>query len=117
MQTSEVDFCGRLPVEGYGPGYFRVGGVIHEGPLALMPWGLQPWGGFDDLEPFLSRAEALDVVLFGTGPEMALLPEAARARLEAAGLGVEAMATGPACRSYNVLLAEDRRVAAALIPV
>jgi uncharacterized protein len=117
MLTNDVDFSGRLPVEGYGPGFFRVGGVIHEGSLALLPSGPRPWSGLDDLAPFLDSAEAIDVLLVGMGREIALLPGPVRARIEAAGIGVEAMATGAACRSYNVLLAEERRVAAALIPI
>jgi uncharacterized protein len=117
MLTSEVDFSGRLPVEGYGPGFFRVAGSIHEGPLALLPSGPRPWGGLDDMAPFLVPEEAIDVLLVGTGPEIAFLPPDVHAMLEAAGLGVEAMATASACRSYNVLLAEERRVAAALLPL
>jgi uncharacterized protein len=117
MQQREVDFAGRLPVEGYGPGFFRVGGVVHEGPLALMPDGPRPWAGLGDFTPFLERADAIDVLLVGVGAEVAALAADARARLEAAGIGVEAMATPPACRTYNVLLSEERRVAAALMPV
>jgi len=59
----------------------------------------------------------VDVLFVGTGAETAHLPATLRARLEAAGLGVEAMATPPACRAYNVLLSEGRRIAAALLPV
>lgn len=117
MQTSEADFSGRLPVQGYGPGFFRIGGVIHHGPIALLPNGPHPWPGLPDLRLFLEGAEAIDVLLVGTGPDLALLPAATRAELEAAGIGVEAMATGSACRSYNVLLSEGRRVAAALMPL
>jgi uncharacterized protein len=117
MEQREVDFGGRLPVEGYGPGFFRIGGAIHEGPLALLPDGPRPWSGIGDFGLFLERAAAIDVLLVGVGAEVAALPPALRAALEGAGLGVEAMATPPACRTYNVLLAEERRVAAALIPV
>lgn len=117
MLTSEVDFSGRLPIEGYGPGFFRVAGAIHEGPLALLPGGPEPWPGLHDVGLFLNRGGEIDVLLVGTGPEIAFLPDETRRLLEEAGLGVEAMATASACRSYNVLLAEERRVAAALIPI
>lgn len=117
VQTNEVDFSGRLPVEGYGPGFFRVGGVIHQGPLALLPDGPRPWPGLHDMSLFVEQTGAMDVLLVGTGAEMALLAPDLRASLESAGIGVEAMATGPACRSYNVLLSEGRLVAAALVPV
>jgi uncharacterized protein len=120
MRTVEVDYEGRLPVDGYGPGGFRVAGAVHRGPLALAPEGVVAWGGLPDLAPFLERAGAFDVLLVGTGAAL-LLPEPAfvraRAALEAAGPGVEIMATPSACRTYNVLLAEGRRVAAALMPV
>lgn len=120
MRTTEVDFEGRLPVDGYGPGGFRVAGAVHRGPLALVPEGVVPWNGLPDLGPFLERVAGFDVLLLGLGVEMAPLPAAlaeARAALEAAGAGVEVMATPSACRTYNVLLAEGRRVAAALMPV
>ena len=117
MQTTEVDFGGRQPVEGYGPGFFRIGGALHRGPVALLPEGPLAWGGLDDLAPFLERAGVIDVLLVGLGAEVAPLPAPVRDALEAAGIGVEAMATPPACRTFNVLLSEERRVAAALIPV
>ncbi|MFO1142916.1 MAG: Mth938-like domain-containing protein [Amaricoccus sp.] len=119
MRTTEVDFEGRLPVDGYGPGAFRVAGLVHCGPLALVPAGVVAWSGLPDLAPFLARAADFDVLLVGTGGTLAL-PEgfgAARGALEAAGPGLDVMATPSACRTYNVLLAEGRRVAAALMPV
>jgi uncharacterized protein len=119
VRTYEVSFEGRLPIDGYGPGGFRVAGAVHRGPLALLPEGPVPWGGLPDLAPFLERAGSFDVLLVGTGATMA--PPAGfaalRGRIEAAGAGVELMATPSACRTYNVMLAEGRRVAAALTPV
>jgi uncharacterized protein len=117
MLTSEVDFSGRLPIEGYGPGFFRVAGAIHDGPLALLPSGPEPWPGLHDFGPFLARGGMIDVLLVGTGAEIGFLPADTVRLLEEAGMGVEAMATASACRSYNVLLAEERRVAAALVPI
>jgi uncharacterized protein len=120
MRTVEVSFEGRLPVDGYGAGGFRVAGAVHRGPLGLVPAGQVAWDGLPDLAPFLERAADFDVLLIGTGVAMCA-PEggfaAARRALEAAGPGVEIMATPSACRTYNVLLAEGRRVAAALMPV
>jgi uncharacterized protein len=121
MRAVETRFEGPgVPVDGYGQGGFRVAGAVHRGPLALLPGGVQPWAGLPDLAPFLERADDFDVLLVGTGaeqlpPSPALLE--ARAELEAAGPGIELMATPAACRSYNVLLAEGRRVAAALMPL
>ena len=120
MRTTEVDFEGRLPVDGYGPGGFRVAGAVHLGPLALVPEGIVAWDGLPDLAPFLERVAAFDVLLVGMGVRLEPPPPGfarARAALEAAGAGVDLMATPSACRTYNVLLAEGRRVAAALMPV
>jgi len=120
MRTTEVDFEGRLPVDSYGEGGFRVAGAVHMGPLALVPAGVVPWGGLPDLGPFLERVASFDVLLVGTGADV-VAPEPgfveARVRLEAAGAGVDVMTTPSAARTYNVLLAEGRRVAAALMPV
>jgi uncharacterized protein len=119
MRTTEVDFDGRLAIDGYAPGAFRVAGAVHRGPLALLPQGVVAWDGLPDLGPFLERVESFDVLLVGTGAEIAMPPglAASRGRLEAAGAGAEIMATPSACRTYNVLLAEGRRVAAALMPL
>lgn len=117
MRLTEVVFTGVVPVEGYGPGFFRVGGAIHEGPLALLPSGPAPWAGLPDVAPFLALAGEVDVVFFGMGPEIRPLDRSLRAALEEAGLGVEIMATAPACRLWNVLISEGRRIAAALTPV
>jgi uncharacterized protein len=120
MRTTEISFEGRLPVDGYGPGGFRVGGAVHRGPIGLVPEGVVGWDGLPGLAPFLERVAEFDVLLVGMGAGMGPLPEgfaAERAALEAAGAGVEVMATPSACRTYNVLLAEGRRVAAALMPV
>ena len=120
MRSTEVDFEGRLPVDSYGDGGFRVAGAVHRGPLALVPAGIVAWDGLPDLTPFLERAASFDVLLVGTGAQvMPPAPgfSAMRARLEAAGAGVDLMVTPSAARTYNVLLAEGRRVAAALMPV
>jgi len=119
VKTYAVDFDGRLPIDGYAPGGFRVGGRVHRGPLALVPEGIVAWTGPPDFEALVERAGAFDVLLVGTGATIAP-PEglpAAQVRLEAAGAGVEFMSTPSACRTYNVLLGEGRRVAAALVPV
>lgn len=117
MRVTEMHFEGAPPVDGYGPGFFRVGGTVHRGPLLLMPSGLAGWAGLPDLAPVLAEADRLDVLLLGMGGEIAPLDPHLRQALEEAGVGVEIMATPPACRSYNVLLAEGRRIAAALMPV
>ncbi len=120
VRTTEIDFESRLPIDGYAPGGFRVAGTVYRGPIGLVPAGVIDWGGLPDLGPFLERAAEFDVLLVGLGAAMGPLPEgfvASRAALEAAGVGVDPMATPSACRTFNVLLGEGRRVAAALMPV
>lgn len=117
MRMNEIVFTDALPIDGYGPGFFRVGGEVHEGAVAVLPSGVVGWGGYGDPDTLLAAAAELDVLFVGTGAEPAHLPRDFRAALEKAGLGVEAMASAPACRSYNVLLSEGRRVGVALLPV
>ena len=117
MRLNEITYTDAKPVEGYGPGFFRIGGQVHRGPVLVLPTGIAPWGGFADTAPLLAMVGTLDVLFVGTGAEVAHLPPALREALEEAGLGVEAMASPAACRTYNVLLSEGRRVGLALIPV
>lgn len=117
MRLNEIRYTDALPVDGYGPGFFRIGGKVHEGALAVLPSGVTPWGGYEDTATLLAETGEIDVLFIGTGAEIAHVPRAFREPLEAAGLGVESMASPAACRTYNVLLSEGRRVGLALIPV
>jgi uncharacterized protein len=117
MQLNEIRFDRALPVDGYGPGFFRIGGRVFSGPVLVTATHAQDWGGLDDTDALVGLVAEADVLLVGTGAQIAHLPPAFRATLEAAGLGVEMMSSPAACRTYNVLLSEGRRVAAALIPV
>lgn len=117
MRLNEVSFNESAPVDGYGPGFFRIGGTVIEGPVLTGPQGTSTWGGYADLAPLLALAGQIDVLFLGTGAEIAHLPPAFRAALEEAGLGVEAMSSPAAARTYNVLLSEGRRIALAMMPV
>ncbi len=117
MRLNEITYTDAVPIDGYGPGFFRIGGVAHEGPIAVLPSGIAPWGGYEDAETLLAAEGAIDVLFVGTGAEIAHVPPALRSALEGAGIGVEAMNSPAACRTYNVLLSEGRRVGLALIPV
>jgi uncharacterized protein len=115
---------GPAPIDAYGNGGFRFAGMSHRGSLLCLPDGIWAWpvvrfGDVDEVAvaDVLARAETLDFFLIGTGADLAVLPEALRARFRAAGLSVDAMATGPAVRTYNILLAENRRAGAGLIAV
>lgn len=114
---------GRLGVTGYRPGGFRIGPVWHEGHLLLLPepvgvisWPVDPAGppGIESLDAVRRIEPPADILLLGLGEKAPLLPFALRQLLAGWGLAVEAMPTPAACRTFNVLLAEERRVVAAL---
>ena len=117
MRLNEVSYQGGVHVESYGPGFFRIGGEKLEGSLAVLPGGVAEWSGFDDAAALIGAKGDIDFVLVGTGAEIAQVPAAFRTALEEAGIGVEIMASPQACRTYNVLLGEGRRVGLALLPV
>jgi uncharacterized protein len=117
MRLTEIAYPDARPVDGYGPGFFRVDGEVHHGGLLLLPSGAVDWGGYDDTGALVAAADGIDVLLVGTGPEIAALPAPFRKALEGAGVGLEIMASPTACRTYNMLLAEGRRVALAVLPV
>jgi len=117
MQMNEVDYPGAQPVEGYGPGFFRIGGQVFQGAVLTCEAGTSGWGGYDDSAPLVALAGQVDVLIVGTGAEIAHIPPGLRRDLEGKGLGVEVMNSPAACRTYNVLVGEGRRVALALIPV
>jgi len=94
-----------------------VSGQVLEGAILVTPNSARGWGGYDDPDPLLALVGEVDVVFIGTGEETAHAPAGLRDRLHEAGLGVEAMNSPAACRTYNVLLSEGRRVALAALPV
>lgn len=117
MRLTEISYGSARPIEGYGPGFFRIGGHVLRGAALITPWDAGPWGGLEDMAAPLSLEGRIDVLLLGMGAEIAHPPAAFRDALEAAGIGVEVMGSPAACRTYNVLLSEGRRIAAALLPV
>ena len=117
MRLTEITYGTAKAIDGYGPGFFRVDGHVLRGPCLITPWDAGPWGGLSDTETPLSLAGRIDVLFLGMGSEIAHPPAAFRTLLEASGIGVEVMNSPAACRTYNVLLSEGRRIAAALLPV
>ena len=117
MRLTEISYGSAQPVEGYGPGFFRVGGHVLRGACLITPWDAGLWGGLSDTETPLAMVGRIDVLLLGMGAEIGHPPRAFSAALEEAGIGVEVMSSPAACRTYNVLLGEGRRIAAALLPV
>ena len=117
MQLTEITYEGQPPIDAYGPNFFRVMEQIQEGPLAILPKGIVQWAGFDDWNDLIAAAPEYDVIFIGTGKDIAPLPAKAKAELEAVAVPFEVMGTPAACRTYNVLLSEGRRVAIAALPV
>lgn len=103
-------------IQSYSPGMFRIAGRLYEGPVLVFPDHVEPWQAAD-FAPLITRAADLDVVLYGCGAKVECNVPALKVDLKARGLLVDIMDTGAACRTYNVLLSEGRRVAAALVPV
>lgn len=117
MRLNEITYTDATPVDGYGPDFFRIGGVLHQGAVLTGPKGTGSWGGYTDTAPLLALIGEVDVLFLGTGAEIAYIPAALREELEQAGLGYEVMNSPAACRTYNVLLSEGRRVALAALPI
>lgn len=114
----------RQVVEGYGGGRFRISGSAYTSSVIVLPdetivWPISRFDEVDvaSLEPVMSVADAVDILLLGCGSRGELAPELLVEAFRDAAISVEAMATGAACRTYNILAAEGRRVAAALIAV
>jgi len=117
-------FPGRAPIEAYGNGGFRFAGMSHRGSILCLPGGVRAWGVSDaealdvaSFEDVFAEADAIGFVLLGTGRRQVFPSRAVRQLFRDRRIGLDPMDTGAACRTYNVLLAEGRPVAAALIAV
>jgi len=121
MKLQQDRPLGQNLITASGDGYIAINGVRHEASLLLLPDQIEPgWGaaGFDALSArdFADIAEiGCEVLLFGTGRRQRFPRPALLQPLMAARIGVEVMDTGAACRTYNILMAEGRKVAAALL--
>ncbi|MBL8599663.1 MAG: hypothetical protein J0I48_21100 [Devosia sp.] len=111
-------------IDGYGNGGFRFAQMSHRGSLLCLPTGMHKWDvtapaeiTLESLQPAFDAADQIDVLLIGLGKDIAGFPKPVRAALRERGIIVEAIATGGAVRTYNILLGESRAVGAALIAV
>ena len=116
--------AGRQVIEGYGEGGFRIAGTTHRGSVLVFRETTLAWAVADistiaaeDLSTVISATPPVDILLIGCGASAVPLDAALREVLREKGIGTEIMDTGAACRTFNVLVAEDRAVAAALIAV
>jgi len=116
---------GPLPIDAFGEGGFRIGGERHEGAVWLLRDRVSPFTGPVEpkalapqhLQAVLDAPEAPDILVMGVGERLRHPPASVRAALRDAGVGLEAMDTPAACRAYNLLAGEARRVFALLLPV
>ncbi|MGL4397945.1 MAG: Mth938-like domain-containing protein [Hyphomicrobium sp.] len=112
------------PITAYGNGGFRFADMSHRGSILCLPSGISAWPAtfgealtLADFARALAELKPPTVLLVGTGDAQIWLPGDVEAAFAAAGLGLDVMSTGAAARTYNILLAEQRAVAAALIAV
>jgi uncharacterized protein len=112
------------PIDAYGNGGFRFGGMSHQGSLLCLPDGIWAWpvtsaDAIDEqaLGNVLKRAADIDALILGTGRTIWLPPQHLREAFRRHQVAIDAMQTGPAIRVYNIMVGERRRVAAALIAV
>jgi uncharacterized protein len=114
----------RQLIQSYGEGRFRISGTVHDGGVLVFPERTLPWPvasirsvTVDSLAEVTAAEPAVEILLLGCGSRFETIPAALKEALRKAGVMVDSMGTGAACRTYNVLVSEGRRVAAALIAI
>ena len=124
LDLSPVDFEGRNIIQSYGNGKFQINDKQFDHSILVLPDQIFPWSPIDtknlivdDFKKALKVRPIIELLLLGCGKTMWFLPLPLRDELKEMGLVLEPMDTGAACRTFNVLLGEDRRIAAALMLV
>jgi len=124
IEIRDAHFPGRAPIDAYGNGGFRFADMSHRGSLLCLPSGIHGWdlqeGDPLTVEAFaqvIAEARDIEVLLVGTGQNLRPIPAELKAALKARGIASDPMGTGAAVRTFNIMLAESRAVAAALIAV
>ncbi|MEJ8475990.1 Mth938-like domain-containing protein [Roseibium algae] len=124
MEIRDAHFPGRAPLDAYGDGGFRFAKMSHRGSVLCVPSGIFGWSpvSFADLtveafEKVLDDTADIEVLLIGTGPDLRPLPADLKQVFRDAGIIADSMSTGAAVRTFNVMLSEERAVAAALLAV
>ncbi len=109
-------------VQSYREGGFKVSGVQHQGSILILPDQTMNWSvgkaselTLSSLQPIVEADPAIEILIIGCGASLSMLPLTLREVMRSKQIGIESMDTGAACRTYNVLAGENRRVAAALI--
>tara|TARA_R110002020_G_scaffold34066_6_gene103404 strand:- start:2690 stop:3076 length:387 start_codon:yes stop_codon:yes gene_type:complete len=124
IEIREAHFPGRAPIEAYGNGGFRFAEMSHRGSILCLPSGIYSWDMDEDsvltasrFDKVMAEAGEIEFLLVGTGMSIRPLPADLKQVLRGANVSSDPMSTGAAVRTYNVMLAESRAVAAALIAV
>ncbi|HEU0159451.1 MAG TPA: MTH938/NDUFAF3 family protein [Hyphomicrobiaceae bacterium] len=124
MSAPPACYPGRAAIDAYGNGGFRFAGMSHRGSILCLPSGIYAWAparpediSLESLAPALTEGDGLDLLLLGSGRVGVMPAWELRQSFADLGVALESMDTGAACRTYNVLLAEARPIAAALIAV
>ncbi len=124
IEILEAHFPGRAPIEAYGDGGFRFAQMSHRGSILCLPSGIYGWNVSENSElivnnfrRLLKETREIEILLIGTGEELRAINPELRVALRSAGISADPMSTGAAVRTFNVLLAEGRAVAAALLAV
>ncbi|WP_455271744.1 Mth938-like domain-containing protein [Rhizobium herbae] len=124
IEIRQAHFPGRAPIDSYGNGGFRFAEMSHRGSLLMLPAGIYGWEMVEGdplteeyFQRVLEEAADIEVLLVGTGKDIRPLPAALRAKFKEHAISSDPMSTGAAIRTYNIMLAESRAVAAALIAV
>ena len=116
---------GQQIIQSYAAGQFKVSGISYNHAVIVAPnqtneWIDAPYDmvnlNVEHFRPLLAHASDIDVILFGTGSKMHFVEPKLKGDLSALGLSIDVMDTGAACRTYNVLMAEGRRVVAVMLP-
>jgi uncharacterized protein len=120
MTSGQACYPGIAPIDAYGSGGFRFAGMSHRGSILCLPSGIYAWEPSAPLDvaslaPALAEKDRLGLLVVGTGERQVLPSPGMRRAFAEAGVALEVMDTGAACRTYNVLLAEGRPAGAALI--
>ena len=120
----DAHFPGRAPIDAYGNGGFRFADMSHRGSILCLPSGIHGWEPahrerwtIADFDRVLAEADAIEILLVGSGPDLRPHGRELRELFRSHGIAADPMSTGAAVRTFNVLLAEERAVAAALIAV
>lgn len=124
IEFREAHFPGRAQIDAYGNGGFRFADMSHRGSILCLPSGVHGWDVVEDqpltvdlFQRVLAETKDIEFLLVGTGLSIRPLPADLKSVLRAANISSDPMSTGAAVRTYNVMLAESRAVAAALIAV